>query len=309
MKTNEEMSPNEVSNSEKTKKNRRWMIHVIYCMIIIIIILLCRCCSGKKEKEYEAVKISLLSEIDSLNLRINQLENRKAVLNVTENVNMNNSHGTFVKAIIVSLEDKRDSSLFIKDIVKIVNVPVPFLVKCPPIIPSKKCPDIDKDLVYFVADMNNSLNDSIDVCLDKQYRTDSSRILMQKKLSLRDFTSMNPPSLAYNHIYIEYLPNKYRAKAEDSFWNGILFTAISAGSYVFSESLGHPKYWDNQDNSKAERKSSLILGSRLISGASAFMATVEFGRAFYFHNMESKFIVSPTKIGLTLNLSPNNKEK
>ncbi|MFH1503354.1 MAG: hypothetical protein ABIE36_01730 [Candidatus Diapherotrites archaeon] len=144
MKTNEEMRPNEVSNSEKPKKNRRWMIHV-FLAILIAILLLWKCCSGETKKEYQEnitsltqERDSVIKENDSLKLRINELENRKAVLNVTDTV-ADRSSGKFVEAIIVPLYDSRKSSLFIKDVVKTVKVEVPVPVECPPV---PECPEL-----------------------------------------------------------------------------------------------------------------------------------------------------------------------
>jgi len=71
--------------------------------------------------------------------------------------------------------------------------------------------------------------------------------------------------------------------------------------------MGHPKYWDNRDNSDAERKSNWILGLRIGSGVAAAYSGFEFGRTIYFHKMETRFIVDPTTIGLILYLDrPGN---
>ena len=302
MKTIDENKNEKVS---KPKKSYRWIIHVIYGVIIIAILLLWKCCCGEKEKECQEKMSSIISltlENDSLKLRINELENQlknqKAVLNITDTVK-NHSSGKFIEAIIVSSDDSRESSRFIKDVVKIVKVEVPVSVECPPV---PECPDVNKSLVDSLSKMNKSLDDSIDVCLDKQYRTDSARILMQKRLSLRSFTSMTPPSLDYSHTYIEYLPNPYRRKAENSLLGGICFATASIGFYGVSEALGHPVYFDDRDNSAAQRKHNQILALRILSGVSAAASVVEFGRTISFHHMEGKFIVNPTKIGLTINL-------
>ncbi|MFH1151645.1 MAG: hypothetical protein V1788_00805 [Nanoarchaeota archaeon] len=301
MKTNNE-TKNE--GAFKPRKNYRWIIHAIYLAIFIAILLLWKCCSGKTEKENQENMVSLIvpltQENDSLKLRISELENRKAVLIVQNAIDLDNHSGKFVEAIIVPSDDSRESSLFIKDVIKPVKVLVP--VECPSIPECPPCPDANKDLVNLIAEMDSLLDASLKVCLTKQYRTDSSKVLIDRNIQIKAFLMSLAPPINYTHTYIEYLPNPYRRKAENSFWRGVGFGAASAGCYIISESLGHPKYWDNRDNSDAEKKSNAIFwwrtGSTVFGAASLF----EFGRTIYFHHREGKFIISPTKIGLTINL-------
>ncbi len=301
MKTQNEFKDGQVS---EPKKNRRWMVHVLYLAILIAILLLWKCCSDKKEKEYDSTLISLSKKADSLTnengalkIKINELENRKAVL-VSRDTTENHLSGRFVKAIIVPKEDSRNSSMFMKDIVKKVRVEVPVLVECPPV---PKCPDITP-LVDSLNKANAFLDYSIDICMDKYYRTDSARILLHKNLPVRELFSEKHTSIQYNHSFIEYLPNEYRKKSENAFWRGVVSGAISIGTYAWSESLGHPTFFDDRDNSAAQTLHNQIFTLRTISTVSALYSAFQFQRAWHFHNMEGKYIVSPTGIGLSIDL-------
>lgn len=300
MKTNDE---NKNEGAFKPKKNRRWMIHAIYLAILIAILLLWKCCSGKTEKEHQANMISLMvpltQENDSLKSRINQLENQKAVLVVTNTVK-NHSSGKFVEAIIVSSDDPRESSLFIEDVIKRVPFKVLVSVECPPV---PKCPElpIAKDSCIEKVCLDSLTKDSIEVCLDKQYRTDSSRILMLKKLALKDFILDNP-SVNYPHTYTEYLPNPYRQKADKAFKNAMISGGSAVVLYGLTELAGHAKFWDDRDNSDAQLKSNLIVGTRVVVTGLAAYSFFKFQRVIHFHKMETKLIVHPTTIGLTLRL-------
>jgi hypothetical protein len=160
------------------------------------------------------------------------------------------------------------------------------------------------NLLFKNSIFGNADNRILEVNLTKQFRDDSPITLDYTKMPVNLFSKTNV-SLMSNHTYIEYLPNPYRCKAEESFASGIIFGGISVSTYVISEILGHPKYWDNRDNSDAEKKSSQILALRIISGVSAVASVFEFSRTVHFHKMESKYIISPTKIGLTINLNPD----
>lgn len=303
MKTIDEIKKEEVS---EPKKNYRWIIHAIYLAILIAILLLWKCCSDKEKKHQEDLisdLVSLTKKDFSLRLRISELENRKAVLIVNEE-SINGKSGKFVRAIIVPLDDSRDSSLFIEDFIKRVPFEVFVPVECPPVPECPPYPDVNKGLVNLVAEMDSLLNASLTVCLTKQYKTDSSRILVDKDIKIKSFISGPEASVNYTHTYIEYLPNIYREKAENSFWRGVGFGAASVALYATTEALGHPKYWDNRDNSSAEKKSDAIFWLRTGSAAFAAASLFEFSRTIYFHNKEAKFIINPTKIGLTVNFNP-----
>lgn len=179
MKTNDE-TKNE--GAFKPRKNRRWMIHVIYLAIFIAILLLLKCCSDKKEKEHEAEKLSWLQKEDSLKSknfglgkendslkwrtweleysndslksRIEELENRKATPIFKEGIKDGKS-GKWVLAIIVPLNDPRKSTLFIEDC-----LPVPECPPCPEIRDSCIVDDFSVTIAEIIQDSSKNLFDS-----------------------------------------------------------------------------------------------------------------------------------------------------
>jgi hypothetical protein len=184
------------------------------------------------------------------------------------------------------------------------------IIKSEPVVKDtciSKKEDLDKPYTTEV-NFDNLSKVNLEVNLTKQYRDDKIITLVKKEvpLSLSNLFSMNNTLLEESHTYIEYLPNPYRQKAENSFWTGVTFGIASAGCYAISEGMGHPKYWDGLDNSAAEKKSNQIQALRVASTIFGTASVLEFGRTVYFHNMESKFIINPTKIGLTINLDSKN---
>jgi hypothetical protein len=286
------------NDSMKEKiSHERLITHLIYIAIIAIFILFfCNKCVNKNN-----LISSLTNKADSLQTLLNDCRNQKAVPNVNDTL-INGKSGKYITAKIVALTSLEESSMFIEDVIKRVPFKVLVYSKCPT-CPITECPKLKVDSCVEKVCLDTLTNDSIEVCLDKQYRADSSRILMLRKLALRDFILNNPSAnINFTHTYIEYLENPYRVKAEQAFTRAIISGIFSIGLYATSESLGHPKYWDNRDNSGAQKKHDEIFLLRAGSTVFGLYSAFEFGRTIYFHKQEAKFIFNPTKISLTIYL-------
>jgi len=305
-----------VNDLRKRVKYERFTTHVFYFVIIVIILLLFRCCSGKKDI---ISNLTIQQKQDSINLlkqNVKCLENRHAVIFV-QDTTVNKKHGKYVRtALVVGKDNLPFSSLFIAD-VKVpyrVNVPSKDRCHCKVVKPSYflSWPPYfkNKDITINNGVVKNDpvLSNSMTVCLDKTYRQDSSRILFQGKIEPQNLLLNSTQSVNFNHKYIEYLPNPYRLKAEKAFWTGVGTAGAAALLYGASEIVGHPKYWDDQDNGAAKKKHNLILGLRTGSAILGGLSVISFGRTVYFHKMEGKFIVNPTSINLQINLNESTKK-
>jgi hypothetical protein len=305
----------------KRMKNERVITHVLYVLAIIIILLL-KCCSDKKhhkeismlqhekdslinvnnnlKNKYDSLADVLNLQVNAYNLlakkcdslknenaklrnEINSLKNRKAIVEVTEE-----STGKWVEAKMVPLKVEAPYKLFLRD---------------------KECPKLPEDSCKQKICLDDLAGDSLNVSLTKQYRTDTAKVLVNKKWSIRDITSGTFTSYNYKNTYIEYLPNPYRLKAQKSFWWGVGTGLGAIALYGTTEAMGHPKFFDDRDNSAAWRKHNLILGMRIGSGILGTISAVEFGRTIYFHHMEGKFIINPTSVGLTISLDKDKSKK
>jgi hypothetical protein len=281
---------------EKKMKRRSFILGSI--IVGLIILLFFQKCSGDKK---DAQIVNLIAQNDSLQNSLNDIKNHKCVLVINRGTDYKTGkNGYHINIVEVPKDDVGYDYAFIED--KYVIKRIPYKVKVPVPCPMITCPDANQDLINQIAKTESLLNDSLDVCLDKQYRQDSVVVLMAKKIQLKSFLLNSPPSINYTNTFIEYLPNPYREKAEKSFKRAILSGIISAGLYATSEALGNPVFIDGKDNASAQKKSDLILGLRISSGIFGFASLFETGRTFYFHKMEGKFIISPTTIGLTLYL-------
>jgi hypothetical protein len=282
-----------------------------------------KCCHGKKENENEyraniaSIKTEKDSIINSLKLKIDslledneafQMNNnlllrlndsilkanyslanyRKAVIFVSDYVNANGDSGKLYTAIIVPIGNSGKSLLFVEN------------VKCPPCLK-------EKDSCLKKICLDGLVNDSLDVYLTKQYRSDNPISLVQKKWSIRDIVSGNLAPYDYKHTYIEYKENPYRQKVENAFWWGVGTGAGAIALYATTEAMGHPQFFDDRDNSAAWRKHNLILGLRIGSGILGAVSAVEFERAWHFHKLEGKFIINPTQLGLNVSLDKPKK--
>jgi len=305
-----------VNDLRKRVKYERFTTHVIYLVIIIILILLFRCCSGKKEIISNLVINQKQDSINLLKEKVNCLKNRQPIVFVQDTI-VNKKHGKYVRALLVVGRDNLlPSSIFIAD-VKVpyrVNIPTKTCCHCKIVKPSYflSWPPYfkNKDIAINngVVKDDPLLSKSLTVCLDKTYRQDSSKVLFEGKIEPQRLSLGSNSVVNFTHSYIEYLPNPYRLKAEKSFWTGIGLAGTSALLYGASELLGHPKYWDGQDNTSAKRKHDLILGLRIGSAISGGLSVFSFGRTIYFHKREGKFIVNPTSVGLQINLDEPAKK-
>jgi len=293
---------------KKRMKRERFITHGFYLVVIIIIIILFRNCSGESKSNFEAQLQSKNDSINLLNINIANLENRKAVL-VVSNADSSGVTGRFVEAKIVPMNDLGKSSIFIADVIKRIEIKVPYLVECPPAPKTEPCPIVVIDSCKEKVCLDSLINDTVNVSLTKQYRDDVPISLVQKKILLKDFLSSSPPSLDYNNVYVEYLPNIYRQKTKNAFWSGVGLGGSSIILYGISEWLGHPVFIDGRDNSSAQRKHDLIFGLRVSSAVTAAASIIEFGRTVHFHNMEGKFIINPTKVGLVIDLDKVKPKK
>lgn len=302
-----EQAQQEIVRLKKRMRVTNIVTHSFYLIAIVIIILL----FNHKCQGYEADLVAhndfeSQQEDEITNLQ-DKLNNQRAVLYVRDST-IDGNHGKYVNAIISNFSDDNVSKKFFPEIKVRVSYPVhdsfPFAVV--DTITVKKLLDCEKqnlDLLNAKLKMDSLLSDSLTVCLDKEYRNDSTVIMMQKSIRIDAFIT-NPSSamVNYKNTFVEYLPNPYRAKTKNSFWMGVGFAGVSTALYAVSEAQGSPVYWDNRDNKSAVEKHNLIMTLRIASGISAAASLFEFGRCIHFHNMEGKFIVNPTNIGLVLYL-------
>ena len=129
---------------------------------------------------------------------------------------------------------------------------------------------------------------------------DSSWVLFQRSMAFGG-TGFEP--INYKHTFTEYLPNTYRKKKENSFKLGIGLGILSGGFYALSESVKNPIFIEGEDNSDAQKRSDKIKYLRLASAITGIGSAFQFTRTIHFHNLEGKFIVNPTSIGLKINLN------
>ena len=296
----------EEHNALLAKKVKR-MKHIAFILSsiivgLIILLFLQKCSGDKKEKNLKAVIKLQDNSIDMRDKKIadlkHTLRNQKAIPIVA-----NVKNGKTIGAKIVSLKDNRPEIVFVPDIIK--NIPYKVEV---PIVDStlamrlKNCNDDNEQIVGMLLETESLLSDSIKLCMDKQYRQDSTVIMWEKSIQLKSFMLNSPPSIDYTHTYIEYLPNSYREKAENAFERAIVAGIFSAGFYAVSEGIGNPIFINGQDNTEAQKLHDQIFWLRVGSAVTGAYSVFEFARVIHFHKMEGKFIINPTKIGLTVNL-------
>jgi hypothetical protein len=291
-----------ITEEEKNKRNS--LFFKIVSIALLIVILLMMQCNGKKiksmKKDLSDARFTIEQQDSAMNLavnRINELESRKAIPAI---IVSGPSGGTTVGAVLVSANDMRPESLFIKDVVikiasKVSPPPAPVAVNlpCPP-------PVDQSSLLNKIASLESLNHNSINVELNKKYGDDKEQTLFAKSLTLNELNS-NP--IYFENKYIEYLPNPYRVKAQNNFWVGIGLAGGSAILYGISESLGHPVYIAGRDNSSSNNKHDQIQALRIGSALLGVASAIEFGRTVYFHNMETRFIINPTSVGLKININ------
>jgi hypothetical protein len=319
-----EMSVDTLEKENSTLRRKLWFYR-IFAGVLIAVILLLQYCSSKQKEQYEseitAITLRFNSRIDSLNnllkcktaafdslkkendslkkenkslkntnslqkkeneglrkekeaslLKTKELENRKVVVEATDGVDKDNNPGKIIKGKIVPANIIGDSTMFIKN-----------------------CPEIP--------------NDSIGVLLTEQSPNQAPISLVNARMALRGFFSNDPPSLHWSRSFTEYIPNIYRKKSENAFWGGVGSGIIALALYETTEQLGHPKFYDDRDNSSAQKKHDWIVGLRIGSGVFGTLSAIEFGRSWHFHKMEGRFIIGPKKIGLNVGLNPPNEKK
>jgi len=288
--------------SPKQYKRMFWGTNINWAIFLIALLLLMKNCSDRKDKEHEEEKSSLIKghesntklltdQIDFLNTVIDSLNEQikypqvKAVLEVKRE-----KGGSRVYAQLVSLRGLGLSEVFIK--YKIVEKEIEVIT----VADAEPCPEpINYEFLCL-----DTLNSKLNVNLERAWK-DSTSVLFNSKLSLSKLISLTSYNECYEYNFIEYTKNKYAFEEEKAFRWGLIFAAAATGLYATSEAVGHPKYWDNQNNSSAERKSHLIKGLRTGSTVLGIASALEFGRTIYFHK-KSKLYISPTTIKLQINL-------
>jgi hypothetical protein len=168
--------------------------------------------------------------------------------------------------------------------------------------------ECDAYIEYLKDSLDDLKNDSIEIVMDKK-SPDGNFFLGSRKMSYADILSMEVnPVIGISHTFTEYWDNPYRRKAEKSFRNGVIFGVAGAGLYGVTEWIGHPIFRDSPaDNSDAQQKSNTIKGLRIGAAVLGTVSLVEFTRAWHFHRLEGKYIVSPTTVGVSVNLSSLSK--
>ena len=204
---------------ERGRRRERLITHPIYLAVIVILLLLKNCSDKNNEAKIDALTQKVESLLNQNKYLENQLAKQKPVLEINQEGSV-----LYVSAVISDLKDDRPSNKTIHPI------RVPYKVSVPVVDSSalkmlEDCKEAKNGLIVLLAEkdsllnkMNELLKDTVLVCADKQYRQDSSVVLMKERFPLKSFLSDIPPSINYSHTYIEYLPNPYREKAEKNFW-------------------------------------------------------------------------------------------
>ncbi len=328
----------EVLKSELGRENDRkksWRFSTVVFIVTTIILLIISKCEGDKmakriseiEKANQELLVEnqglkgdvnvLVKEVECLNNEISHLkkeidfledivntqkkvidnyENQKPALVISEETK-NGKNVVNVKAIIVT----KSSNLLSEEEFECSDVEESFSEG---FISKEEC---DSYIGFLEASLNELKNESVEVEMNKK-SPDGSFFLGSRKMSYADMLSMEVnPVMGLSHTFTEYCENPYRTKKEKSFRNGLIFGIAGVGVYGITE-LGHPIFRDPPaDNSDAKRKSNTIKGLRIGAGVLGAASIVEFTRAWHFHRLEGKYIVGPTTLGVSVNLSSLSK--
>lgn len=288
----------------------------------------------KKEVKHRKMEIGFLEDIREVQQKhLDKYENQKPAVIVTRTTK-NGNPATRVKAAMVNKSSNIPSQVTIED--KIIEVEADceeclenyleffrrfiflgvnesewnfFKDSIVPILETLDFEEFEKGMrtaeyEWEIGPVSRIEDDSIEVVMKKDNPEQTWEIL-RKSVTYQDMLNMpvNPVISGYN-VFIEYWENPYRRKTEKSFRNGLIFSGIGLGLYGTTEIMGHPVFRDYPaDNSAAKRKSNTIMGLRIGAGVAGTLALTEFGRAWHFHRMEGKYIISPTEICLSVNLN------
>jgi hypothetical protein len=326
-------NPNINRNQESLNNRRLWITNSVWVIIVLIILLFFHKCSSEKNKDISLLKdmknsleqanSRLQKQNDSLQDSLDFYQSWKAVL-ISERKTVNGKRGTNVSISFVGKNEPGKSEMFIPDVVITKKIRIPsnngFLPELRS-IPSTKVSVKDTSKfnpLYITFELYKSNPDStwtlsstkLELNSFNEYNLQSLEAKSTVKIKVGSsgyFPFPLPFDLDYYHQFTEYIPNPYREKAEKSFRNGLIFGAISAGLYGISEAVGNPIYTDYGNNSVAKEKSNKILFLRIGSGVFAAASLFEFYQTIHYHNLEGKFIVSPTKVGAKIYLDKKQK--
>jgi hypothetical protein len=258
------------------------------------------------EKENLEVENSEKDEIiDSLKNLVNHWQNQKPIVLVTKHIKPSEGREiTIVEARIVPKSSKYPSHVTIE-----CSIEDSAQEKVPCVVTEEDCQEYIEAYTESPRDSLNQIkNDSIVVVMAKTTPDSTSEVSRRavEYYSLINAPIDESPNPIATHTLAEYtaMACYYRQKAENSFWNGVISGGGAAVLYGVTEAMGHPIFRDvpPYNNSAAEMKSITIKGLRVVSGVWAGLSIIEFIRAWYFHNMEAKFIVYPTELGVSLTI-------
>ncbi len=304
----------------------------VILLVALIVVILCSKCSGDKmvkenndlkvanyelfienfdlgkendslKKELSEVKYerdSLEAENEILRERINYAENLKPILLVTKITrHVERKQIIEVDAVMAPKSSKYSSHVSFEhelcnyDSIKFENDTLKMKL------------EFGKEVLDLALNsLNQIMNDSVEVVMTKE-NPDNSWELLRSRAAYQDMLDMPVnPVIEGSHVFTEYWDNPYRIKKEKSFRNALILTGVSGGLYGLTEAMGHPVFRDYPaDNSVAQRKSNTIKGLRIGAGVVGAVAVFEFARTWHFHNMEGEYIISPTEVGVSINLS------
>jgi hypothetical protein len=292
------------------KTNRKWWTatSVVMFVISLIILLLCKCEGNKMserisglekanqellvenarlecEKEYMKKEIDLMEDVIELQKRLLEKCESKKPVAVKKTSKPSQPSKVTEKMIETKTSDTKASEK---------------------IVIEEDCQEYIEAYTKPLQDSLNQIkNDSVEVIMTKENPDNSWEILRAKKAYADMLNMPVNPVIQGSHTFIEYWENPYRRKSEKSFRNGVILGVAGAGVYGVTEAMGHAIFYDAPaDNSAAERKSATIKGLRIGAGVLGAASLVEFGRAWHFHKLEGEYIVSPTSIGVSINISP-----
>jgi len=164
--------------------------------------------------------------------------------------------------------------------------------------------EFDNDVLEVALDLLETIGkDSVEVVMTKENPNASWEIL-RAQAAYQDLLDIPVnPVIQGGHVFTEYWDNPYRLKKERAFKRALGSAVGSVAFYSLTEIMGHPIYTDYSDNTEAELKSATIKGLRIVSGVLGAYSVFEFARTWHFHKMEGKYIISPTEIGVSINLN------
>lgn len=321
---------------EIERTNRKWWtsLSIFLFVLFLIFLFFCKCERDKSakrinelekanqellienvrlecENEHMKKEIDLMEDVIELQKKvINNYESKKPVLIITRET-QKGKKGTKVQIAEVDTMFSGVQEAFIPDKYVKVKSEKPHKTKTfekkvsENVVIEDDCKEYINAYTKPIQDSLNQIkNDSIEVVMDKK-SPDGNFFISSRKMSYGQMLSMNVnPVMGISHTLTEYWENPYRRKAEKSFRNGVILGVAGAGVYGVTEAMGHAIFYDPPaDNSAAERKSATIKGLRVGAGVLGAASLVEFGRAWHFHKLEGKYIVSPTTVGVSVNLS------